>query len=202
MFEWLFGKKEKFVEEEIRKSFDSVKNDMNNVGKWIKHLDNQDKQLFEALESVKNELSTIKKDIENIRVESELGKNEVFGKQLFKKLPVLNEQTAVQAVQTPVQTPVQTANFYDILKNLTSNERLVVLALLNNDMKLSYKDLAILLGKESATVRGQINAIKQKSGGLIEEIIEKNGKKRVFIPDEIKEKMRKFAKVRVGGSKK
>ena len=55
-----------------------------------------------------------------------------------------------------------------------------------------------MLGKTRATVRGQINSIKQKSEGLIEEVIEKNGKKRVFIPDYIKEILLKNAKVRVG----
>jgi hypothetical protein len=43
------------------------------------------------------------------------------------------------------------------------------------EMKLSYEDLALMLGKEKSTIRGQINTIKQKSEGLIEEITEKNG---------------------------
>ena len=64
-------------------------------------------------------------------------------------------------------------------------------------MKLSYDDLAAMLGKERSTIRGQINTIKSKSESIIEEIIEKNGKKRVFIPEEIKENMLKKAKVRV-----
>ena len=73
---------------------------------------------------------------------------------------------------------------------------------MNSEMKLSYEDLALMLGKERATIRGQINAIKQKNEGLIEEIVEKNGKKRVFIPQEIREKMLKKAKVRVKDRKK
>jgi len=73
---------------------------------------------------------------------------------------------------------------------------------MNSDLKLSYEDLARLLGKERSTVRGQVNSIKQKSGGLIQEIVEKNGKKRVFIPEEIREKLAKYAKVRVGKEKK
>ncbi|GAH73523.1 unnamed protein product, partial [marine sediment metagenome] len=72
---------------------------------------------------------------------------------------------------------------------------------LNTDMKLSYDDMASILGKERSTIRGQINAIRQKSG-LIEELIEKKGKKRVFIPEEIKEKLLKRAKVRVDKGKK
>jgi hypothetical protein len=58
-----------------------------------------------------------------------------------------------------------------------------------------------MLGKEKSTIRGQINAIKQKSE-VIKESVEKNGKKRLFIPEEIKEKMLKKAKVRVSSSKK
>jgi hypothetical protein len=68
-------------------------------------------------------------------------------------------------------------------------------------MKLSYDDLAAMLGKERSTIRGQINTIKSKSESLIEEVVEKNGKKRVFIPEEIKEKMLKKTKVRVNSKK-
>ena len=73
----------------------------------------------------------------------------------------------------------------------------MVYILLNSDMKLSYDDLAAMLGKSRATIRGQINTIRQKSEGLIEETIEKNGKKRVFVPEEIKEILLKNSKVRV-----
>ena len=68
---------------------------------------------------------------------------------------------------------------------------------MNSDLKLSYEDLALLLGKERSTVRGQVNSIRQKAEGIIEEINEKNGKKRVYIPKEIKEKLAKYGKVRV-----
>jgi hypothetical protein len=74
--------------------------------------------------------------------------------------------------------------------------------LLNSDLKLSYDDLAAMLGKERSTIRGQVNTIKQKSEGLIEESIEKNGKKRLYIPEDMREKLVKKAKVRVGKSKK
>ena len=127
----------------------------------------------------------------------EIAVEEEKNKQVFKKLPVLDKQTGVSGVQKAVQTAVQTGNFYDILKGLSANERLVVFTLMNSDMKLSYEDLAMLLGKERSTVRGQINSIKQKTEGLIEEISEKNGKKRVYVPEEIRQKLQKYAKVRV-----
>lgn len=202
MFGWIFGERYNKLNEETKKGFSAVKNDMDVVGKWIKHLDGQDKQLFELLNELKQDLSSIKDDLEGLKEAFEISQQPEENKQLFKKLPVLGKQTAVYGVQEAVQTAVQTGDFYEILRGLTSQERLLIFTLLNSEMKLSYEDLALLLGKESATVRGQINAIKQKSEGLIEEIIEKNGKKRVFIPEESKEKLSKYAKVRVRGKKK
>ena len=204
MFGWIFGNKNNKLEEETKKGFSAVREDMDKIGTWLKHLKNEDKQLFEMISELKNEMSTIKGGLGEIRESIDMAVEQRASKQLFKKLPVLHKQTAVETVQDIVQTPVQTGNFYDILKNLSSNERLIIFTLLNSEssMKLSYEDLAMLLGKERATVRGQINAIKQKSEGLIEEIIEKNGKKRVYVPEGIREKLLKYAEVRVKGSKK
>ncbi len=204
MFGFFLRKRVNVLEEETKKGFAGVKEDINGVGKWIKHLDGQDKHLFDLLKDLKDDLSSLKDDLEGLKEAFEMGVEEQKNKQVFKKLPVLGKQTGVLGVQEAVQTAVQTANFYDILKGLSSNERLLVFTIMNagEGMKLSYEDLAMLLGKERATIRGQINAIKQKSEGLIEEIIEKNGKKRVFIPEEVRNKLSKYAKVRVGGGKK
>ncbi len=201
MFGWFTRKRVDELEVETKKGFAAVKEDINSIGKWIKHLDKQDKQLFDMINLLKNDLSTVRDEIEGLREGVDLAVEEQKNKQVFKKLPVLGKQTAVYAVQEAVQTAVQTGNFYDILKGLSGNERLVVFTLMNSDMKLSYEDLASLLGKERSTIRGQINTIKQKSEGLIEEMVEKNGKKRVFVPQEIKEKLSKYAKVRVKKSK-
>ena len=197
MFGWLFKNRVKELEEKTQDGFSAVKKDMESAGKWIKHLNQQDKQLFVVISELKEELSTIRDDVDGLREGLEILSEGQKNKQVFKKLPVLDKQTGVLGVQEAVQTAVQTGNFYEILKGLSGNERLLVLTLARSDMKLSYEDLALLLGKERSTVRGQINAIKQKSGGLIEEISEKNGKKRVFVPQEIREKLEKYAKVRV-----
>ena len=69
-------------------------------------------------------------------------------------------------------------------------------------MNLSYEDLAALLGKDRSTIRGQINSIKQKNRGIIEESLEVNGKKRLYIPEEIKSLILKSVKVKVRGRKK
>ena len=68
--------------------------------------------------------------------------------------------------------------------------------LVNSDMKLSYEDLAIMMAKDTATIRGQINSIRQKCGGFIEEQIEKNNKKRLYIPDRIKGILLKRSKIK------
>ncbi|MEK6910855.1 MAG: hypothetical protein AABW82_03710 [Nanoarchaeota archaeon] len=202
MFEWLFGNRYKELDEKTQKAFDSVKKDVEVVGKWIKHLDGQDKQLFDSLNLIKKDLSSIREEIEGMREGLSLSVESEKNKRVFEKMPVGGKQTGVEGVLNGVQTGVQTGNFHAFLKTLTANERLVIFTLLNSDMKLSYEDLALLLGKERATIRGQINAIKQKSESLIEEIIERNGKKRVFIPEEIKEKLQKYVKVRVKKDKK
>ncbi len=197
MFGWLFKNKYGALEEKTQEGFNSVKKDMEVVGKWIKHLDIVDKQVFDQINELKLDLASIKSEIASLREGIDLVSDGLKYKQVFDKMPVYAKQTGVDDVVKPVQTAVQTGNFYGILKGLTSNERLLVFTILNSNMKLSYEDIALLLGKERATIRGQINSIKQKSEGLIEEISEKNGKKRVFIPEEIKGKLTKYAKVRV-----
>ncbi|MEK6928433.1 MAG: hypothetical protein AABW65_00570 [Nanoarchaeota archaeon] len=201
MFGWLFGKKDKTLEKKTEKGFDNVKRDIEVVGKWIKHLDSKDKQLFDLINELKVEMSSIKDEVESLREGIDLISTGGGDKQVFEKLPVQNKQTGVLGVEKGVQTGVQTGNFYEILKGLTGNERLLIFTLMNSEMKLSYEDLALLLGKERSTIRGQINSIKQKRDGLIEELSEKNGKKRVFVSGEIKEKLAKYAKVRVGNKK-
>ncbi len=192
---WVFtGKKEvEKAKEEARKGFENVKKDMSSISGWIKHLDSEKNLQKKETDEIKDILSTIQEEVEGVKnvlaIMNEMKSNRVFKtpKQLSKKQP------AVYAVQTGVQTGVQTPN----LEQFTITERAILWVLLNTDMKLSYEDLAAMLGKERSTIRGQINRIQQKSEGLIEEMIEENGKKRLYIPDNIKEKLLKKTKVRV-----
>ena len=105
---------------------------------------------------------------------------------------MFNKQTAFKGVLNSVQTGVQTV----FLENLSTTERAIIFVLLNSDMKLSHADLAAMLGKRKATIRGQINSIKQKSEGLIEEVTAENNKKRVFIPEKTKKLLLSKGKVR------
>jgi len=200
MFEWLFGNKKEVerVEEDTKKSFELVKKDINSVSVWIKHLDSEKKLQEKEINELKENLSTVQSELDGLEnVVSIMGnlKNKGNFRQLSK---LSNKQTAVQAVQTAVWTAVETPN----LEQFSITERAILWVLLNSDMKLSYEDVAVMLGKERSTIRSQINSIKQKSEGLIEEIIEKNGKKRVFIPEKMKEILLKKAKVRVKNIKK
>ena len=193
MFKW-FSKKKAVdeIKEEARKGFDAVKKDIVSVSGWIKHLDSEKNMHKKEIADLKEVLSSIQEELVEVKnlvsVIGELKPVKVF------KTPsnMSNKQTAVYAVQTGVQTSVQTPN----LDNFSVTERAIIWVLLNTDMKLSYDDLAAMLGKERSTIRGQINTIKQKSD-VLEEVIEKNGKKRVYISEKNKENMLKKTKVRV-----
>jgi len=194
MFNWFFKKKRfEEIKNETKKGFDLVKKDISHVGEWIKHLHSEKDLHKKDIEDLKEILSTVQEDLKELQnivfINQSLKPNRVFK----TAVGVLGKQTAVGGVQTAVQTAVQTPFF----NQFSIIERSTLWVLLNTDMKLSYEDIAVILGKEKTTIRGQINTIKQKSEGLIQEIIEKNGKKRIFIPEEIKEKLLKKQKVSV-----
>ena len=197
---WLFGWKKEVerVKEDTKNGFETVKKDVNAVGGWIKHLDSERNLQKKEMEDLKEVLSSVQNELEGLKnVVSMM--NELKPKQVFKTpRQVFDKQTGVYAVQTGVQTGVQTPK----LDQFSITERAIIWVLLNTDLKLSYDDLAAMLGKERSTIRGQINSIKQKSEGLLEEDIGKNGKKRLFIPEFMKEKLLKKPKVRVKSKKK
>ncbi len=199
MFGWFFRKKEvEQLKEDTKKGFKSVKKDVSSVGVWIKHLDSENNLQKKEIENIKEVLSSVQSEVEGLKnvisVMNELrpGRKNQTTKQLFDKHPT------VYAVQTGVQTGVQTPNF----DQFSVTERALIWVLLNSDLKLGYDDLAAMLGKERSTIRGHLNRIKQKSDGIIEEVIEKNGKKRVFVPEAVKEKLLKRVKVGVKEDKR
>jgi len=196
MFNWLFRKvkKEDFEHHKwaVQTALNSCKQDILNIGRWVKHLNSTDENIKEDVEVIKEELATIKNELDEIK-ESFVDKNEVEIIPLFKQRQTSkHKQTADYGVQTAVQTTVQAA-FFD---KLSISERALIGILLNTDMKLSYEDLGAMTGKDSTTIRGQINAIKQKVPGLVEEQIEKNNKKRLYVPEKIKGILLRRAKIR------
>jgi predicted transcriptional regulator len=189
---WFFSKKaEKKDLEELKQAvqtgFNSVKQDFGNTSTWIKHLKTNDDGLKDDISELNEELASMREELESMKnVLSIVGKGGVFK----QSQTVFNKQTPFKGVLNTVQTGVQTV----FLDNLSTTERAIIFVLLNADMKLSYEDLASMLGKRKATIRGQVNSIKQKSEGLIEEIISENNKKRVYIPENMKNSLLKAQK--------
>ena len=196
----LFGHKKRIekLREDVQESFNHVKRDFNKVGEWIKHLDEKHLTHKEEIEVIKDQLLTIHEDLMEIKDFVSFFGPQLTGNPSKQQSTSVLRQTNKESVQTPVQTPVQT----DILENLTVMERAIIWSLLNSEMNLSYEDLAALLGKEKSTIRGQINSIKQKSPGLVEEIREPSGKKRLYIPEKVRVEVVKSVKVRVKKVKK
>ena len=199
MFNWFRKKvhRDEFNEHKdaVQTALNRVKQDFSNISKWIKHLDEQDSGIKNEVFEIKDDLTTIKEELEEIK---NLVKEEEKPVLLKQRQTPKQQQTAVYAVQTAVQTAVQAAFF----NKLSLSEKAIVMILVNSDMKLSYEDLGAITGKDSTTIRGQINSIRQKALGIIEEQIEKNNKKRLFIPDKVKGILLKKVKVRAKNREK
>jgi len=197
---WSLFKHKKRVDDlkgEVQDSFSHVKKDFNKVGEWIRHLDDKHTVHNDDILNIKDQLLTIQEDLVEIKDFISF-----FGPQISKDASK-QTQTGMykQTMPSPVQTVVQTAVQTDVLDNLSVMERGIVWALLNSEMRLSYEDLAALLGKNKSTIRGQINSIKQKNEGLILEHREISGKKRLYIPEEVRSKIVKSVKIKVKSEK-
>jgi len=182
---WLFGKKRDLddLKKEVDDDIKVLKDDIKKAAEWINHLHSKGKNHEFALGNINERISNLENDLLEMKTFMSF-----FGSRMSKQLSkqpqtLFDKQTAVEGVQTSVQTAVQTT----FLGNLSSTERVVIWVLLNTDMKLSCEDIAALLHKDRSTVRGQLNSIKQKSEGLIKETTEKTGKKRFYIPEDVKE---------------
>ena len=161
MFWLFFGKRKiKEIKEETKNGFENVKKDMSAISGWIKHLDSEKNLQKRDIGDLKETLSSVQEEVEGLKNILSI-MNDVKSAMMFKttKHPS-NKQVEVYPVQTGVQTGVQTPN----LNQFSITEKAIIWVLLNTEMKLSYDDLAAMLGKERSTIRGQINAIKHKSG--------------------------------------
>jgi hypothetical protein len=193
MFDFFTKKAEKkeveLLKQAVQTGFNSAKQDINKLSVWVKHLNTADSTLKYQIYELQEELSRVHEELEELKNKMAFVGDDAVYKQ---RSTVFSKQTPSVGVLNTVQTGVQTG----LLENLSITERAIVFILLNSDMKLSYEDLAAMLGKRTATIRGQINTIKQKSEGLIEELIGENNKKRVFIPERIKEILLKSKKAK------
>jgi DNA-binding CsgD family transcriptional regulator len=172
------------LHDSLNDSFSKIKDDMGSVGEWIKHFDQTKETHHSKMENLDTRLRSVEEFVMNLMEQSPVKE---VSKQLSKQ-----EQTAVRPNQTDsvskqvfeqpskqqevVQTDIEKA-----LISLTAMERALVWSLLNTDILLSYEDMGRILGKDQSTVRGQINNIKRKIPGLIEEKSEDTGKKRYYV---------------------
>lgn len=177
----------------VQTALNNAKRDVLSLTEWVKHLNGNDDGLKSDINDIYEEISTVKSELEELKNMVSLAINTKNLKKMRADQTAVGKQTAVCAVQNAVQTAVQAA----FLNRISMSERALVVILLNSDMKLSYEDLGAMVGKDSATIRGQVNSIKQKCEGLIHEQIEKNNKKRLFIPEDIRNTFLKRVKVRV-----
>lgn len=187
-----FFRKKRDVEERfsnlhdsLNDSFSKIKDDMQGVGDWIKHLNETKHNHHEKIEDIHTRLRVVEEFMYNFLEQSPI---EEVSKQLSKQ-----EQTAVRLNQTEGLSKQLSKQRTDIktdleraLYSLTAMERAVVWSLLNTDLKLNYEDLSRILGKDRSTVRGQVNNIKRKIPELILEKSESDNSKRFFIDDEFK----------------
>lgn len=189
VFGWLFGKnKLEQHKKEVHEHIKGIKNELGKAASWINHLHSKGENHDSALGEMNDRINSVENDLEQIKTFISFFNTHTI-KQLSKQPQTdVYKQTAVGGVQTPVQTGVQSA----FLRNLTASERIVVWVLLNTEMKLSCDDIAVLLNKDKSTIRGQLNNIKSKSEGLVNEIAEPNtGKKRFFVEPEVKDMLLK-----------
>ncbi|MDD5253725.1 MAG: hypothetical protein PHG05_01295 [Candidatus Nanoarchaeia archaeon] len=199
LFGFFTRKKEEHIHKRIdnvhsnsKQSFAKVREDMSKISDWINHFKEKNHKHEKEFLNIHARLDEIEKKLASLfekqtavqtTPQKQTGTNKHVSKQAF------------EGVQTAVQTAIQ-------LKNLTMMERLVVWTLLNTEIKLSYEDLESLLGKDKSTIRGQINNIKHKSEGLIEERAESDGTKRFYINEKYKNEVLKGLNIQKKQAKK
>lgn len=174
----------KGVHKSLEKSFLNVKTDITHLMSRIDLLKEDHKLRNHEITKINNRIDELEIIFNEILNRNHDHKLRVFGQ------PFGHKQTAVRLDRQVVV--VQTAkNDGDLTKKLTSVERAIVNIMLNTDMKLSYEDLSVMLGRDKSTIRGQVNGIKQKSECLINDYVERNGKKRFYITERTKNQVLK-----------
>lgn len=169
------------LNDSLKNSFSKIKEDMFSLGSHVETLHDHKQNHSELIEDLDSRLKTLESFIEDVLTNQALVQTESLSKQTPTN--VRPKQTSV-----PVQTEV-----LESLKRLTPMERSLVWALLNTELRLSYSDLARILGKDESTVRGQVSNIKRKTDGLVLEKSENNGQKRFYVEERVKNKiMRKY----------
>ena len=160
------------LNDSVTASFSRIKGDMGHIGKWIKHFNEKHSGHEEEIKLLHERMSNIEKQLEGVwtRVQTAVQTGSASKR----------ARTDSRPKQMSVQEKIES------LKKLTMMERSIVWVLLNTDIHMSYDDLVVVLGKDKSTLRGQINNIKQKNEDLVCESVERDGKKRFYIEEKVK----------------
>jgi len=195
---WLFGKKRDVIKEihfKLDNSFSNIKKDFTKVSTWVTHLEDHRKRHDERLSRIEGKVAIFEELIQKLQEKEDF--NQVFK---HKQTDCLNKQPFKRVFKRG-EIDDQT-EMSSILSSLTVMERAAVWVLLNTELKLSYEDMAVTLGKNKNTMRVQMNNIKRKCEGLISESMDLEGRKRLYIGDNIKENVLKTVKIKQKRTKK
>lgn len=174
-------------------SFSNIKRDMDSVGNWITHFKEKHEGHDENFDNVHKRLQGVEQELEEMK---EIWTRVQTGVQTRVQTRV--GQTDVRLKQMSVQT-----NMLEKLKNLSVMEKQLVWILLNSEIKMSYDDLFVVLGKNKSTLRGQINNIKLKSPDLIKEAVENDGTKKFYVSENVRDQiLGRTKKIEVQAKKK
>jgi DNA-binding CsgD family transcriptional regulator len=165
-------------------SFSKVKEDITSAYELLGDLNKHKEIQKQTLDGIDSRLSYIEGFIE-----------EFISGQTAVQTRSVSEQTQTNSRSKRTSVHVQTEILAE-LRRLTPMERSLVWALLNTDLKLSYTDLARVLGKDESTVRGQVSNIRKKTDDLISERNEIHGQKRFYIDERVKNKVLREYKVK------
>ena len=69
MFNWLFGGKKEVekLKTDVKESFDSVKDDLNSITEWIKHLDNKHSEHHSKFSGIHDRLASAEFELEHVK---------------------------------------------------------------------------------------------------------------------------------------
>ncbi|MEK6940815.1 MAG: hypothetical protein AABW49_02855 [Nanoarchaeota archaeon] len=186
---WIFKKRDELskhmdgIQTSLKISFKHIKSDIKILTEWIDHFNNKHDKHEEEVEKINlNVLSLNKRIIDIEKVISSLSKQ-----QTAVQTPVRFKQPQTDNRFKQLFEPVQIKQAGDTFtKNMTPMERAIISVLLNTDLKLSYDDLRVAIGRDKSTIRGQVNNIKQKNSKLLKEVAESTGRKRFYIDEPTK----------------
>lgn len=194
MFFWLKKRDYNELDQKFEKFHSSLSRSFLNVKTDITHLITKIDKLKNSHDIKTNEILELKQRLDilensfNDVLSIKNFDDKVFGRVFGHKQTAVCLDRNVVVVQTERKGDKWT-------RNLTPMERAILNVLLNTDMKLSYEDLSVMLGRDKSTIRGQMNNIKQKNEGLLDEYIERNGKKRFYIDEKLKSEILKERRI-------